>query len=77
MFTLYRVYNETTCSSDPDPPSPVDPLPPFFITYCNVWVYNLPRTLFHDTQDGETIGLKLTLLTSDGKCHAYFYDLIV
>ena len=78
MFTMYRVYNETSCSTDPDSPSPVDSLPLYFnITYCTVWTYNLPRTLFHDIENGETIGMKLELLNGQGlfyyKKHVFFY----
>ena len=67
MFTFYRVYNETTCSSDKTPPSPVDPIPDFNISYCSIWVYNLPSTLFHDVEVGETIAIKLSLLNQNGK----------
>ncbi|XP_066916995.1 uncharacterized protein [Clytia hemisphaerica] len=66
MFTLHRVTYESTCSSNPDPPSPVDPLPDLTVSYCMVFNYNLPSTLFHDTIDGETNHLGLALLDQHG-----------
>ena len=66
MFTFNRVYHESSCSANPDPPSPVDPLPDFNVSYCTLFTYNLPTTLFHDTLDGETKYLALKLLDSHG-----------
>jgi len=67
MFALNRLYYETTCSTGTDPPSPVDPIPDFNISYCTVFTYNLPQTVFHDSQDGETYAMALTLLDHNGK----------
>ena len=67
MFTFKRVYYKSTCSSNPDPPSPVDPLPDIIVSYCTVFIYDLPATLFHDTQDGETKYMALSLLDANGK----------
>lgn len=67
MFTLRRLYYQTTC--DPQPPTPPSPptvLPAFNITYCSVFTYQLSVSLFYDDLDGEADKLKLGLLDSRG-----------
>lgn len=77
MFTFNRLYYQSSCSSNPDPPSPVDPIPNFNVSYCTLFTYNVPTTLFHDTLDGETKYLALNLLDSNGMYINYIYIRIV
>ena len=66
LFQVTRVHYKTTCSPTIDPPTKPDTIPALNTTYCSIFRYNLPPTLFADRRDGDLRSLKLQLLDNNG-----------
>ena len=64
LFTIKRMYYQTTCGQVTPTPVVIGPITLPAITFCNLFTYKLHDNLFFDGNDGELKNLKLRLLDS-------------